>query len=149
MTRPFHALPLLALCYLGGCGSSPLGSGGEGEDLAGREDGGAVRMPDLAGADIAGVVFDLPLPVVDLTPPPGSDLVFACGPNMAFLMSALPQHRRGAHAADSAALTPVVLAALRPGDVVLVKGSLGSRMGPVVQAIVALGEPPRRAANGG
>lgn len=79
----------------------------------------------------------------------GIDLVFACGPNMAFLMEALPAAMRGAHAADSDALTPIVLDAVRNDDVVLVKGSLGSRMGPVVQALIALGTPPRRRANGG
>ncbi|MBM3598904.1 MAG: UDP-N-acetylmuramoylalanyl-D-glutamyl-2,6-diaminopimelate--D-alanyl-D-alanine ligase [Alphaproteobacteria bacterium] len=84
----------------------------------------------------------------------GIDLVFACGPNMAFLVDALPARRRGGHAADSTALIPIVTPALRAGDVVLVKGSLGSRMGPVMQAIAALGsakpgEPPRRVVNGG
>lgn len=79
----------------------------------------------------------------------GIDLVFACGPNMVFLMEALPTAMRGAHAADAEALTPVVLDAVRADDIVLVKGSLGSRMGPVVQALTALGTPPRRRANGG
>jgi UDP-N-acetylmuramoyl-tripeptide--D-alanyl-D-alanine ligase len=79
----------------------------------------------------------------------GIDLVFACGPNMAFLMEALPTAMRGAHAADAEALTPIVLDAVRADDIVLVKGSLGSRMGPVVQALTALGTPPRRRANGG
>ncbi|MSP88352.1 MAG: UDP-N-acetylmuramoylalanyl-D-glutamyl-2,6-diaminopimelate--D-alanyl-D-alanine ligase [Alphaproteobacteria bacterium] len=79
----------------------------------------------------------------------GIDLVFACGPNMAFLMEALPTAMRGAHATDAEALTPIVVDAVRADDVVLVKGSLGSRMGPVVQALTALGALPRRRANGG
>jgi UDP-N-acetylmuramoyl-tripeptide--D-alanyl-D-alanine ligase len=69
----------------------------------------------------------------------GVDLVFTAGPLMAALDKALPTKRRGAHAADSGAVIPAVLAAVRPGDVVLVKGSLGSRMAPVVDALKALG----------
>jgi UDP-N-acetylmuramoyl-tripeptide--D-alanyl-D-alanine ligase len=68
-----------------------------------------------------------------------ADLVFTCGPQMAALHEALPAARRGAHAADSAALAPIVADALRPGDAVLVKGSLGSRMAVVVRAIKAGG----------
>jgi UDP-N-acetylmuramoyl-tripeptide--D-alanyl-D-alanine ligase len=52
------------------------------------------------------------------------------------------------HAADSVALTPVVAGAIRAGDVVLVKGSLGSRMAPIVDAITGLGRGATRAANG-
>jgi len=66
------------------------------------------------------------------------DLVFCCGPNMAHLHAALPATRRGAHAADSAALLPLVTRAVAPGDVVLVKGSLGSRMAPIVDALQSL-----------
>ena len=64
-----------------------------------------------------------------------ADYVFCCGPEMAHLYAALPPGKRGAHAPDSAALAPIVKAALRPGDVVLVKGALGSRMAVVVQAL--------------
>ncbi|MBB4286647.1 UDP-N-acetylmuramoyl-tripeptide--D-alanyl-D-alanine ligase [Roseospira goensis] len=67
----------------------------------------------------------------------GIDLVFTAGPLMAHLQAALPAGRRGGHAASAAALAPVVTAALRPGDVIMVKGSLGSRMAVVVQAILA------------
>jgi UDP-N-acetylmuramoyl-tripeptide--D-alanyl-D-alanine ligase len=69
------------------------------------------------------------------------DLVFTCGPHMARLHDALPPARRGAHAPDSAALVADVLDALRPGDVLLVKGSLGSRMASIVAALDAQGEP--------
>lgn len=65
------------------------------------------------------------------------DLVFACGPSMARLHEALPSAMRGGHAANSDALLPQVRAALRPGDVVVVKGSLGSRMGRIVEALLA------------
>ena len=54
---------------------------------------------------------------------------------MARLFALLPAVKRGAHAADSAALAPLVREALRPGDVVLVKGALGSRMALVVRAL--------------
>jgi UDP-N-acetylmuramoyl-tripeptide--D-alanyl-D-alanine ligase len=63
------------------------------------------------------------------------DLVFAAGPLMRELYDLLPPARRGAYAATSAELEPFVLEALRAGDVVMVKGSLGSKMGPIVKAI--------------
>jgi UDP-N-acetylmuramoyl-tripeptide--D-alanyl-D-alanine ligase len=66
-----------------------------------------------------------------------ADLVYACGPLMRHLFDALPEAFRGAHVADSAALGPVVAAALRPGDAILVKGSLGSRMAAVVAALTS------------
>jgi UDP-N-acetylmuramoyl-tripeptide--D-alanyl-D-alanine ligase len=66
------------------------------------------------------------------------DLVFCCGPCMRALWHALPPERRGAYAPDSAALQSDVLNAIRAGDAVMVKGSLGSRMGPIVRALTAL-----------
>ncbi|HXL66847.1 MAG TPA: UDP-N-acetylmuramoylalanyl-D-glutamyl-2,6-diaminopimelate--D-alanyl-D-alanine ligase [Xanthobacteraceae bacterium] len=65
----------------------------------------------------------------------GIDLVFCCGPLMWSLWQALPAGRRGGYAEDSAALEAQVLSAVRAGDVVMVKGSLGSRMGPIVKAL--------------
>lgn len=65
----------------------------------------------------------------------GIDLVFCCGPLMHELWQALPANRRGGYAEDSAALEAQVLPAIRAGDVIMVKGSLGSRMGPIVKAL--------------
>jgi UDP-N-acetylmuramoyl-tripeptide--D-alanyl-D-alanine ligase len=63
------------------------------------------------------------------------DLVFCCGPLMHSLWQALPASRRGGYAEDSAALEAQVVPAIRAGDVVMVKGSLGSRMAPIVKAL--------------
>jgi UDP-N-acetylmuramoyl-tripeptide--D-alanyl-D-alanine ligase len=68
-----------------------------------------------------------------------ADLVFACGPLMQGLFTALPQDLRGGYQPDSATLAPVVAAAVQSGDAVLVKGSLGSRMAVVVRALEAVG----------
>ncbi len=66
-----------------------------------------------------------------------ADLVFCSGDMMRFLFDRLPASRRGGHAVDAARLAPLVQAALRSGDVVLVKGSFGSRMRDVVAVLTA------------
>jgi len=65
----------------------------------------------------------------------GIDLVFCSGPLMHALWEALPTSRRGGYAETAAGLEPAVLAVLRDGDAVMVKGSLGSKMGPIVKAL--------------
>ena len=65
----------------------------------------------------------------------GVDLVFCCGPLMRSLWEALPSARRGGYAETAAALEPGVVAAIGAGDAVMVKGSLGSKMGPIVKAL--------------
>jgi UDP-N-acetylmuramoyl-tripeptide--D-alanyl-D-alanine ligase len=76
------------------------------------------------------------------------DLVYTCGEAMAALAEALPENMRGGHAANSQALAPIACAAVNAGDVVMVKGSLGSRMAVVVEALSGLGQTLPRAANG-
>ncbi len=63
------------------------------------------------------------------------DLLFASGPFMKALHEAVPEFRRGTYAADPKDLVAPLLDEVRAGDVVMVKGSLGSRMGPVVEAL--------------
>ena len=67
----------------------------------------------------------------------GVDLVFACGPLMRHLFDALPAALRGAHADTAAALAPLVADALRSGDVITIKGSLGTRMADIVKPLTS------------
>jgi UDP-N-acetylmuramoyl-tripeptide--D-alanyl-D-alanine ligase len=78
----------------------------------------------------------------------GIDLVFTCGPNMAALQDKLPAARRGGHAETSQALAAQVAAAASPGDSLLVKGSLGSRMAVIVEALLALDAPAPQETDG-
>lgn len=68
------------------------------------------------------------------------DLLFTCGPLMRGLFEAVPAHLRGAHAPDSAALAPMAAAVMGRGDAILVKGSLGSGMKTVIEAIEAMAQ---------
>ncbi|WP_269713667.1 UDP-N-acetylmuramoyl-tripeptide--D-alanyl-D-alanine ligase [Caulobacter sp. NIBR2454] len=67
------------------------------------------------------------------------DLVFCAGPLMKSLWEALPPTRRGGYAETAVALTPLVTSAVRGGDVVMVKGSNGSKAGTVAAALASLG----------
>lgn len=63
------------------------------------------------------------------------DLVFLSGPLMANLWEKLPETRCGAYAQSSDQLVQPLLTALKAGDVVMVKGSLGSKMARIVKAL--------------
>jgi UDP-N-acetylmuramoyl-tripeptide--D-alanyl-D-alanine ligase len=67
----------------------------------------------------------------------GVDLVFAAGPLTRHLFDSLPEQKRGAWAEDAARLEPRVVEALAPGDIVMVKGSNGSRMHALVAGLKA------------
>ena len=76
------------------------------------------------------------------------DVVHCAGPRMGHLWDALPPERRG-HRADTAeALAAAAADLVRPGDVVLVKGSKSSRVARVVDALTKLGQGGRRAVAG-
>ena len=67
-----------------------------------------------------------------------ADRLFACGPLMRHLFDTVPPHIRAGYARDSATLAEAVAQHVAPGDAVLVKGSLGSRMKTIVNALDAL-----------
>jgi UDP-N-acetylmuramoyl-tripeptide--D-alanyl-D-alanine ligase len=64
------------------------------------------------------------------------DVVLACGPMMHLLYDRLAAAQRGAWAQSSSELVPALLAIVRAGDVVMVKGSLGMRMALLVDAML-------------
>ncbi len=66
-----------------------------------------------------------------------ADRLFTCGRLMRHLFDTVPPHIRAAHAADAATLAPIVAQQVAPGDAILVKGSLGSRMKTIVNALDA------------
>ncbi len=66
------------------------------------------------------------------------DLVFCAGPLMKSLWDALPPTRRGGYAETAGDLAPDVAQAMRPGDLVMVKGSNGSRASTIAAALAAL-----------
>jgi len=66
----------------------------------------------------------------------GIDMVFCCGPLMTHLYERLPNAMQGGYAQTSLELIPLVLNTVEAGDVVSVKASLGTRIKPVVDALL-------------
>lgn len=69
----------------------------------------------------------------------GLDLVHTAGPEMKRLHDALPAERRGLWRESAAELAAEAAELVSPGDVVMVKGSNGSRASLVAKALAALG----------
>ena len=65
------------------------------------------------------------------------DLVFLSGPHMKALFEVIPEKMRGKYAATSDSLEESLLDTVAKGDVLMVKGSLGSRMGPIVDKLMS------------
>lgn len=76
------------------------------------------------------------------------DLVFTSGPMMQNLFDAVDAPKQGAHAADSEALKSIVVDAVRTGDVVMVKGSWGSKMALIIDALMEYEGRQAAAGNG-
>ena len=83
------------------------------------------------GADAA----DLHRGLADAVTGAQVDVVYCAGPMMRELWDALPAALRGGYAESADLLEPEVVAAVRAGDAVMVKGSNGSRMGPIVKSL--------------
>ncbi|MDG4647696.1 UDP-N-acetylmuramoyl-tripeptide--D-alanyl-D-alanine ligase [Roseibacterium sp. SDUM158017] len=78
--------------------------------------------------------------IADLPAMARIDVVHTAGPLMEHLHLALPASRRGRHGETAADIARLLPRDLRPGDVVLVKGSKGSRVSGVVDALRKLGQ---------
>jgi UDP-N-acetylmuramoyl-tripeptide--D-alanyl-D-alanine ligase len=76
------------------------------------------------------------------------DCVFCAGSLYQELWEALPSGLRGGYAESAAALEADIFRALHAGDAVMVKGSYGSKMGPLIGALTRQFSPqgPRQAA---
>ena len=65
------------------------------------------------------------------------DKVYLAGPLMRHLWDALPAALRGGHADTAAELLPLVIEDLQGGDVVMIKGSNGSKAGLIAKALLS------------
>ncbi|MBO6825965.1 MAG: UDP-N-acetylmuramoylalanyl-D-glutamyl-2,6-diaminopimelate--D-alanyl-D-alanine ligase [Sneathiella sp.] len=74
------------------------------------------------------------------------DMLYASGPHMKHLFEALPHNLQAGYAVSSDGLVDMVLAAVTRGDVVLIKGSLGSKMKVILDALVAQSDAVKAAA---
>ena len=63
------------------------------------------------------------------------DLVLACGPDMKNCYELLPANMQAGYAPSSALLVKKLNAALSPNDVVMVKGSLGTKMSEIINKL--------------
>ncbi len=122
----YNASPASMRAALEALGQSPCGPGGRRIAVLGDMLEIGAAAPELHAALAEDIVRN------------GIDMVFAAGPNMAHLAAALPKKIKTKHGQDSAAILPMVLTAVHAGDAVMVKGSLGSRMIPITEALIAL-----------
>lgn len=68
----------------------------------------------------------------------GIDLLFASGPLMRHLWESVAETQRGGYASTSNEIAEAATKAIKPGDIVMIKGSYGSKMRVVVDALRAL-----------
>ena len=123
LDESYNANPAAVRAALAVLASTPVGKGGRRIAVLGdmRE------LGEQSAALHAGLAPDLVTHHVDQ--------LFACGPFMAALWKDTAPSMQGAYAPDSSGLEPLLIEAVRPGDVIMIKGSLGSRMGPLVTAL--------------
>jgi UDP-N-acetylmuramoyl-tripeptide--D-alanyl-D-alanine ligase len=136
LDESYNASPAAMRAAFAAAGAVPLGSGGRRIAVLGD-------MLEL-GSDAERFHAEL----ADALREQAFDLVLTAGPLMRALHRALPVALQGTHADRAEDLTAVVRALVRPGDVVVVKGSHGMHMDQIVTALIADAEAPLPAANG-
>jgi UDP-N-acetylmuramoyl-tripeptide--D-alanyl-D-alanine ligase len=83
------------------------------------------------GNDSAKYHADLVQPFIQA----GFDQLYCCGPFMQSLYDGLSSKLQGVHAENSTELAKIITKYIQPNDVILVKGSLGSKMIIVIEAL--------------
>jgi UDP-N-acetylmuramoyl-tripeptide--D-alanyl-D-alanine ligase len=123
----YNANPISMRAAIASLGASLGAQAGAGRRIAVLTD-----MLEL-GPDEVRLHAELARPLIEA----GADLVFCAGPLMQALWDALPAALRGGWAATAAELAVEVRDAVRPGDVVMVKGSNGSKARLIAAALAA------------
>jgi UDP-N-acetylmuramoyl-tripeptide--D-alanyl-D-alanine ligase len=80
---------------------------------------------------------DLREPIMDAD----IDIVHCCGEMMKHLYKSLPSSKQGAYAINSKELLPHVINDIKDNDILMVKGSHGSKMALIVEALIELNSP--------
>ncbi|MDC7682533.1 UDP-N-acetylmuramoyl-tripeptide--D-alanyl-D-alanine ligase [Asticcacaulis sp. BYS171W] len=122
----YNANPMSMAATLGALGAREIPVGGR----------KVVVLTDMLelGPDEAGLHAGL-APVIAAN---GIDTVFLAGPRMAHLWAVLPEAVRGAYAQSAAELIDPLKSALRAGDVVMIKGSNGSKAGLIAKTLLGI-----------
>lgn len=66
------------------------------------------------------------------------DQIFACGPHMKALWDKINPDLKGQYTENSTALASLLPSCLQAGDIIMVKGSLGSHMAVIIECLLAL-----------
>jgi UDP-N-acetylmuramoyl-tripeptide--D-alanyl-D-alanine ligase len=123
LDESYNANPASVRAALAVLAQMPLGPGGRRVAILGDMLELGEHAPDLHAA------------LADAVAQNGIDLVYAAGPLMQHLFEALPAERRGCWRPNAETLAHAVLADLRPGDAVTVKGSNGAKTAAIVAAL--------------
>lgn len=119
----YNANPASMRAALGVLGETPVSRPGRRIAVIGD-------MREL-GVDADRLHAELLGPILDA----GIDGIYCAGPHMHALWAELPHELRSHYGEEAKDLEDAILKDVRPGDVVMIKGSLGTRMGPLVEAL--------------
>lgn len=119
----YNANPLSMAAAIATLGRAVPGAGGRRIAVLGD----MLELGPTAGALHAGLAAPLAEHKIDA--------VFASGPLMHQLWEAIAAERRGGYAATSAEIAEAVAREIKSGDIVMIKGSYGSKMRVVVEAL--------------
>ncbi len=79
---------------------------------------------------------DLHAGLLDALTAASVDRVYCCGPLMKALWQVLPRSMRGLIRKTLEAWKRFLIDEVRGGDAIMIKGSFGSRMGPIVEGLI-------------